>query len=170
MAPLSAHSIRASFQCQLLHCIFIRTPFYPLALQLHSITNEPIWIILDRLGKWKRAVSGGMKRIVNLSLLPLCFYKWKKVECVKNTKEKNKSTNSTPSFPFLLVQFNYNEVREEKEAWIKLNKKRKKGNEVVSLFFVLCSIIEVERERALHYITLTSLSIQLEQRTKRKGN
>ena len=145
--------------------------FYSARFVLHSCLIPLQTNRIER--EMKEGREWGMKRIVNLSLLfllPLCFYKWKKVECVKNTKEKNKSTNSTPSFPFLLVQFNYNEVREEKEAWIKLNKKRKKGNEVVSLFFVLCSIIEVERERALHYITLTSLSIQLEQRTKRKGN
>ena len=139
--------------------------FYSARFVLHSCLIPLQTNRIER--EMKEGREWGMKRIVNLSLLfllPLCFYKWNKVECVKNTKEKNKSTNSTPSFPFLLVQFNYNEVREENEAWIKLNKKRKKGNEVVSLFFVLCSIIEVERERAFR--SFFSLSIQLEQRDK----
>ena len=112
--------------------------FYSARFVLHSCLIPLQTNRIER--EMKEGREWGMKRIVNLSLLfllPLCFYKWKKVECVKNTKEKNKSTNSTPSFPFLLVQFNYNEVREEKEAWIKLNKKRKKGNEVVSFSFVL---------------------------------
>jgi len=110
----------------------------------HSITNEPNRKGNER-GPWVRNEENS--EFVSFVSFTFVFLQMK---CVKKTKEKNKSTNSTPSFPFLLVQFNYNEVREEKEAWIKLNKKRKKGNEVVSLFFVLCSIIEVERERALH--------------------